>query len=206
MKLYVDKAAPNARLVLMFAAERRIDLTVVEIGTAKGDHRTARFLGMNPLGQVPVLELSGGLCISESMAICRYLDHVSDSPSLFGTGNEGRAVTHMWSRRVEQGLFIPAVEFGHHGHPAFRDEFDQIPAYAELNRTRAERTFGLLERQLAGSRFIAGTEVSVADVAAYCGVEVALLWELRFASSMKHLERWHAEIDARPSARIARYR
>ncbi len=71
MKLYIDKVAPNARRVLMFVAEKKLELSVIEISIADGQHRTAEFLARNPLGQVPVLELPSGVCVSESMAISR---------------------------------------------------------------------------------------------------------------------------------------
>ena len=205
MELYVDKAAPNARRVLMFVAEKKLELPVVKINVDEQENRRPEFLAMNPLGQIPVLKLADGLCVSETMAICRYLDETSSSPSLFGQGLEQRAVTHMWSRRIESGLFVPAVEYGHHTHPVFRERFDQIQKFSDLNRTLIEDTYALLDSQLHDTRFIAGAEFSIADIVAYCGVELARLWELPADRSLKALFRWQQEVSARPSAGIARY-
>ena len=205
MELYVDKAAPNARRVLMFVAEKKLELRVIEINVAEQENRTPEFLAINPLGQVPVLKLADGLCISETMAICRYLDEISDSPSLFGQGAEQRAIVHMWSRRVEYGLFVPAVEYGHHTHPVFRERFDQIQKFADLNRHLIEDTYALLDSQLDKTRFIAGDKFSVADIVAYCGVELARLWDIPADRLLKALCRWQQEVSDRSSAAIARY-
>lgn len=45
--------------------------------------KTARFLAMNPLGRVPILEESDGTFISDSSAICDYLEHVQPEPRLY---------------------------------------------------------------------------------------------------------------------------
>ncbi|HIF64423.1 MAG TPA: glutathione S-transferase family protein [Deltaproteobacteria bacterium] len=205
MKLYVDRLAPNARRVLMFVAEKTIELSIVEVNVAEDEHRSDDFLAMNPLGQVPVLELSNGSCISESMAICRYLDESFPQTALFGLGAEQRAIVHMWSRRVELGLFVAAVDLGHHSNPAFRGQFEQVPAYAELCRASIARSCELLDTQLKTTRFVAGDEFSVADIVAYCGVELARLWEATPGTALQSLGRWQQETAARPSATVARY-
>lgn len=121
MKLYVKSLAPNARRVMMFMAEKELDLTIVEVSDSEGGTQSEDFLAKNPLGQIPVLELESGVCLAESMAICRMLDEQFPEPSLFGVGLEQRAIVHMWSRRVENGLFIPPVEYGHHSQEMLAD-------------------------------------------------------------------------------------
>jgi glutathione S-transferase len=205
MKLYVDQLAPNARRVLMCLAERGIDLEIEKVSVAKGAHRTEAFLAKNPLGQVPLLELPDGVCIAESMAICRYLDETSPGPSLFGVDPIDRARIHMWTRRVESGIFVAAVELGHHGHPLLRDRFQQIPAFADLCRDTLAKTYDLLNGHLRDTSYVGGAAFSVADVVAFCGIELAKAWEAPPHASLASLARWHEMIAARPSASIARY-
>lgn len=189
----------------MFITEKKVEIPVVEVSIADGQHRTAEFLSKNPLGQVPVLELASSLCISKSTAICRYLEEAFPEPSLFGRGAEEQAIIHMWSRRVEATLFVPAVEFGHHSHPLFREQFNQVPAYAELCRASIEKSYSLLDSRLASVGFVGGDAFSVADLVAFCGVEVARIWQAAPDSSLTSLERWHQSILKRASASIARY-
>ena len=73
MKLYNHSMAPNPRRVRIFAAEKGIELALEEVDILAGKSRTPDFLARNSSGGVPVLELDDGSCLSESVAICRYL-------------------------------------------------------------------------------------------------------------------------------------
>lgn len=205
MKLYVDGMAPNARRVRMFVAEKGLDVAIVEVDTANGANRDPAFLAKNPLGQVPVLALDGGLCISESMAICRYLDEKYPEPNLYGCDPEDRAMIHMWARRAENLLFGPAVDLGHHSHPFFVNSYEPSEQIARLARASIRRSYALLDARLAASRFIARDAMSAADIVAYCGIEVARLWGAAPEESLTDLSRWHRTVGERPSARFARY-
>ena len=72
MKLFSFAGAPNPRRVLIFAAEKRLHLDVVNVDLRGGDTKRAAFLAKNPSGKIPVLELEDGTCIAESVAICRW--------------------------------------------------------------------------------------------------------------------------------------
>ena len=53
--------------------EAKADYRVVKVDTGKGEHRKPSFLKLNPMGQVPVLELPGGGVMTESAAMVIYL-------------------------------------------------------------------------------------------------------------------------------------
>jgi glutathione S-transferase len=205
MKLYLDQIAPNARRVAMFVEEKGLKIDVVDVDVAAGANRTADFLAKNPLGQVPVLELDDGTCICESMAICRYLNDTAEGDSLFGASTSDRALVEMWSRRAEFGVFIPAVEYGHHSQAFFADRFVQSTDIAELFRSRIEQSYQFLEQELATRDHLAGARFSIADVNAYCGVELARVWGIALPESHENLSGWYQRVAARPSAVSARY-
>ena len=189
----------------MFIDEKGIDVPMNELRIASDEHRTPRMLELNPLGQLPILELDDGRGLSETTAICRYLEELHPEPALFGASPTERALVEMWLRRVELGLFTPAVEYGHHTHPSFGDRVVQVPAWAALCRDRVEECYTLLDRALTTSRYVAGEAFTVADVTAYCGVEVAALWGLGEDSNLGALTAWRGRIAARPSAATVRY-
>ena len=97
MKLYVAPG-PNSYRVRIFMAEKDIELPLVELDYAKREHKSPQFLKLNSLGQVPVLELDDGAVITESVAICRYLESRYPEPNLFGRSPEETAVIEMWMR------------------------------------------------------------------------------------------------------------
>ena len=62
---------------------------------------------LNPSGGTPFLALSNGQLISESLAICEYLDETQDGPKLVGATPEERAETRMYVRRLDQAIVVP---------------------------------------------------------------------------------------------------
>lgn len=74
MKLYQSHYSPNSRRVRILLAEKGIQVPMVEVDISRGESHTLQFLQLNPLGQVPVLELDNGSLIAESVAICRYFE------------------------------------------------------------------------------------------------------------------------------------
>ena len=84
MKLYDFPNAPNPKRVKIFANEKGIELELVTCDMRGGEHKSPEFLKKNPSGKIPVLELDDGRCISESVAICRYLEAIFPEPNLLG--------------------------------------------------------------------------------------------------------------------------
>ncbi len=203
--LHVDPIAPNVRRVLMFLEEKGIEIPQRSLAPGTEELKTPAYLAKNPLGQIPLLEGPGGFLLAESMAICRYVDERFPEPPLFGRETNERAQIHMWTRRMELMLFIPAVDFGHHGHPLMKDHFEQISAFAALCRLSISKAYDLLGAQLSDHPFVAGDTFSIADIVAYTGVELAAVWGCLPDAAHTSLARWKATLDERPSAQVARY-
>ncbi len=119
MKLYVSQRAPNPRRVQMFIAEKGItgiEQVLVDINAQ--EHRSAAFLDRNPLARIPVLELDDGQFLSETRAICTYLEGLQPEPNLMGATFDERALTDMPDRRVAWSLMLPLAQALRHHHPA----------------------------------------------------------------------------------------
>ena len=101
MKLYSYPGAPNPRRVLIFAAEKGIELDVINVDLPGGEIKTPEFLEKNPSGKIPVLELDDGRTIAESVAISRYLEALFPEPNLFGADPFEIAQIEMQHRFIE---------------------------------------------------------------------------------------------------------
>jgi glutathione S-transferase len=200
MKLYDTKVAPNARRVRIFLAEKGISVPLVPVDLGKLEHKQAPYASINPVQQVPALELDDGTVLTESIAICRYFEELNPDPPLFGTGPLGRATVEMWQRRLEFGLFATVGQAFRHLHPAMAAmEVPQIAAWGEANKPRATAFLQLLDRHLVNRDFVCDG-FTVADITGLVAMDFMKLARIPVPEELGHVRRWHAALAARPSA------
>jgi glutathione S-transferase len=204
MKLYDSKPAPNPRRVRVFLAEKGIDVPLVPVDMRRGEHKTPEFLAKNSFGQIPVLELDDGTCISESVAICRYIEALHPAPSLFGATPLALGLIEMHNRRIELGLLTQVSTSWVNG-PVVAQMLGNGASQLPEAKTRADaavhRFYKRLDRELADRAFIAGGDFSIADITAMCVIDFAeQLVGLPPALELEHLTRWRQAVGARPSA------
>jgi glutathione S-transferase len=202
MKLYDSRRAPNPRRVRWFMAEKGIeDVEIVDIDIFGGQHRQPDYLAKAGLPNVPALEIDDKTTITESVAICRYLESVYPEPNLFGRDPREIAVIEMWTRRAEMLLSTPLMMAVRHGHPALAAIETQIPEVAESNRKAAERALKVFDRRLAESEFIAAERLTIADILAVTGLDFARMVRFRPDAELTHVNRWLKAMMERPAAK-----
>jgi len=202
MKLYESRRAPNPRRVRWVMAEKGVtDVEGVEIDLLAGEHRTAAYRDKVGVPHVPALELDDGTCISESIAICRYLEALYPEPNLFGRDPREQAIIEMWTRRCEMYLANPMMLNVRFSHPALAALEAPQPQVAEYSRLGAEKFMRLLDRQLAEHEFIAADRFTIADIVAAVGLDFARLVKYRPPEEFIHLARWLDACRARPAAK-----
>lgn len=201
MKLYDTPLAPNPRRVRWFMAEKGIDdLEIVRLDLMKGEHKTPDYLSKAGLANVPALELDDGTWITESLAICRYLESRYPEPNLFGRTPEEIAVIEMWTRRAEMLVATPFMLGVRHTHPALAVLETQNPAVAEYNKTAGLRALKVLDRRLAESEWLAADRLTIADIVALVGIDFGRLIKLTPPQELTHVNRWAEAMRARPAA------
>lgn len=202
MKLYTSHRAPNPRRVRWVMAEKGVEnVEIVEIDLLAGEHRTPDYRAKFGVPHVPALELDDGSCLTESLAICRYLEAVYPEPNLFGRDAAEQAMIEMWTRRCEFYLANPIMLNVRHTHPALAAlEATQMPQVADYNRLAAERYMKSLDRRLSDREWIAADRFSIADVVAAVGLDFARLIKYRPPEELTHLNRWLETAKARPAA------
>lgn len=201
MKLYDTIMAPNPRRVRWIMAEKGItDVEIVQVNLLAGEHRTPEYRGRAGLSHLPSLELDDGTCITESVAIGRYLESLHPEPNMFGRDPLETAVIEMWTRRCEIYLANPLMLFTRFTHPALSALEAPHPEVAAYNRATAERFLKVLDRQLEGREFVAADRITVADVVAYVGIDFGRLVRYAPDPAFQNLARWRKALKARPAA------
>lgn len=203
MKLYSSHRAPNPRRVRWVMAEKGIeDVEIVQVDIMSGEHKTREYRDRVGVPHVPSLELDDGVCISESVAICRYLEALYPEPNLFGHDPKEQAIIEMWTRRCEFYLANPIMLNVRHSHPALAAlEAVQMPQLADYNRVAAERFMKTLDRHLAEHEFIAADRFTIADVVSAVGLDFARMIKYRPPEELTNLARWFDACRARPAAK-----
>ena len=203
MKLYMSPRAPNPKRVCMFIDEKGIEpIEWLAVDLNAGAHRHQDFLHLNPLARVPVLTLDDGRCISESRAICSWLEGYCPDPNLMGEGYEERAFIEMYDRYVEWYVLLPTAQWVRHGHPGLAAlENPQFPAFAENQAKKREAGLEWLEKRLESHPWVAGERFSIADITAFCAVEFARVMKFKPSEAgYHHIQRWRDSVAARPCA------
>ena len=203
MKLYnEDNPAPNPRKVRIFLAEKGLSVPTERVRMMKREHKAPEFLEKNSLGQVPVLELDDGTCLSESLAICRYLEELNPEPPLFGRTTLERAQTEMWIRRAEFRLWNPMGQVWINADPRTAAvNPNQFKDYGEHSKKVVANAMRWIDRELAdGREYLVGSYFSMADIVLLCGIDFAKFVNMEMPDDAPHLRAWHARVSARPSA------
>lgn len=156
---------PFSRKVRVALAEKGLDFN---LRLEKIWERRTEFLTINPAGDVPVLVEEDGTVISNSSAICEYLEEVYDHTSLLGDDALARAETRRllgwfdvkFNREVTENLVGEKImkrflKLGEPHGPSIRAGHANIHYHLDYISYLMER-----RRWLAGDRF------SLADIAA----------------------------------------
>lgn len=143
-----------------------VDYDYVAHHLRHGEHRDPAFLAVNAQGLVPALVWSDGTVLTQSLAICEFLDEMVPQPALLPADAAGRA-------RVRAIAQMIACEI----HPvnnlrvlnALRARYGADDAgVADWFRLWVNETFAPLEAMLATSlqtgRFCHGDEPGLADI------------------------------------------
>jgi glutathione S-transferase len=163
--------------------------TAVDVDLLGGANRAAGFLAMNPFGQVPVLQ-DDDLTLADSNAILVYL-------SMRYGGPRWQVTDPVVAARVQRWLSVAAGELRYGPGSArvavlFRKPLDLAPLIAQ-----SHTLLGLMERQLADHAFLAGDELTIADLANYGYSARAPEGNVSLAD-YPNVRAWHARIEALP--------
>lgn len=204
MQLYVSPRAPNPRRVLMFLAEKGVQLPQVNVDLNAQEHKSAAFRAKSPLARIPALELDDGRVLTETRAICTFIEGLHPEPNLMGADATERAFIEMADRRVEWYFMLPIGNCVRHTHPGLAPlEQPQFPDFGRSQGEKLRETAAWLDAELQRQPWIAGDRFTIADITAFCALEFARLMRFQAgAEGFAALQAWRDRMAERPSAKI----
>jgi GSH-dependent disulfide-bond oxidoreductase len=190
-------ATPNGHKIHIMLEECGLSYRAHPVDIGKGDQFTPEFLAISPNNKIPALTDSDGpdgkpISLFESGAMLIYL--AGKTGKFLGKSDRERYDTLQWLM-FQMGGIGPMLGQCHH----FRNYAPEKIEYA-INRytNEAKRLYGVLDRQLAKTPFVAGKNYTIADMAIWPwlrnwkgqGVEL---------DELPNVKRWFAQIEARPA-------
>lgn len=150
-----------------------------------------------PPASIPVLvDGETGLTLPESTAVIEYLDGFGPAPPLIPRDLAAALQARLWDRVLDGQVMAPMQRIvtdslrPDDGH----DAYGVAEARAEL-----ERAYELLDDHLAGKRWVAGADFTLADCAAAPSLFYARVVHAWDEERLAELSRYYEEVTARPS-------
>ncbi len=158
-------------------------------------------MGYDHLGpRTPRQELDDGSILTESVAICRYIEGLHPAPALMGADALDAARIEMWNQRLEIEIFTTLGNIARHTFDFFADKLEQVPAFAEAQKRMATKKWQWLDGELADGRpYVAGERFSVADITGTAALMLGDFVGVEIPASLDHVHRWNDSLRSRAS-------
>jgi glutathione S-transferase len=200
MKLYGNTVGSNCRRVTIYLAEKGLDIELIEVDVASGEHKTEAFRAKNPAGLIPVLELDDGSYLPESSAIVEYLEDVHPAPSMIGETAELRGKVRA-IERIASDLAIVAGVMLQHSHPRFAGHIRQVPDVAEAMRANVSQQLAVLDKHIGEKPFLVTDRPTIADVTLFSFTQAfRVRMNTTLTEGYPRLSAWYERFERRPSA------
>ena len=167
MKFYGATASGNAYKVRIMLALLRVPHETVQIAFAKGEHKTADFLRLNPRGEVPVID-DGGAVIWDSGACLVYLARKYGGEQWLPSAPAAMAEVMQWL-----SLAASEIQFGLQYARRGLMQGRWTAGTLEQNHAVARTALSALARRLDNNQWLALDHPTIADVACFPYVETA---------------------------------
>lgn len=201
LRLYESRRAPNPRRVSIFLAEKGLDVERVEVDIMGGRHFDDDHRRKAGTHHVPVAELADGTFLSETVAICRYVEALHPEPNLMGRNALEAAGIEMWQRRMEFSVLMNIAFVARHTIPAMKAlEHEQVPEWGAACVPRMEAALRGLDARLGEAPFVAGERFTVADITAWVALDFMRVLRRGPPDGCDALAGWLGRMRARPSA------
>ncbi|CAG9236374.1 disulfide reductase [Paraburkholderia sabiae] len=193
-------ATPNGHKIHIMLEETGLEYKAHPINIGAGDQFTKEFLAISPNNKIPAIVDTDGpkradgapFALFESGAILLYL--AEKTGKFLPTDPAARYETLQWLM-FQMGGVGPMLGQTHH----FRVYAPQPIEYA-INRytNEAKRLYGVMDTQLGKTRYLAGNDYTIADIATFPWTRSWQNQGLQI-DDFPNVKRWHEEIAARPA-------
>jgi glutathione S-transferase len=189
------RTSSNVQKVIWTLGELELPFEHVVVGGFAKGTDTPDYRAMNPNGLVPTIR-DGDLVLWESHAIVRYLSAEYGSGLLFPVEARERAIVDQWTdwtattfQPAWGAVFLAKVR---------TPEADRKPDAIARAIAQAEKQFEILDRRLADVPYLAGEQLTYADLVAGIGLYRWTSMDIP-RSTFAKVAAWHQRLRERPA-------
>ena len=179
LRIYHSPLSTPANKVRMCANALGLEYEAIAVNLREREHKTPAYLAINPFGKVPAID-DDGFYLFESNAIMKYLARKQDS-DLYPSELQAQAVVDEWCD-FAASLLAPA-----YGRVVYNRILAPLSGAKVSEESLADglkfvgNYLPILEQRCTTSGFIAGHEMTIADIALLatldpseaCGIELS---------------------------------
>ncbi|MBB5018811.1 GST-like protein [Chitinivorax tropicus] len=186
-------ATPNGQKVSIMLEEIGMPYQVKALNLGEMEQKQDWYLAINPNGRIPAIidREQEDFAVFESGAILIYL--AEKTGQLLPADTKGRSLALQWLM-FQMGGVGPMQGQANVFH---RYAPQKIPYAIDRYQKETRRLYEVLNTRLGQSPYLAG-EYSIADIASFPWVRIHE-WSGVSVEGLTHLQRWLAEIEARPA-------
>ncbi|RLU12090.1 glutathione S-transferase [Pseudomonas prosekii] len=184
---------PNGQKISIFLKEAGIDCEQVKFNLSEGRQHSPEYLQINPNGKIPaIVDHEAGVSVFESAAILGYLSQKYDCLQPKSAAEQLVVQQWLYFQVGAIGPMLGQLWWFLHGTTSANEQ--AITRY----RNEALRIYGVVDKQLAKSTYLASDNYSIADIAAFPWLRTHEELALDI-SSFSHVNRWLQAIESRPA-------
>ena len=180
---------PNGKKISIMLEEIKFDYKITKINILKDDQFKPEFKKLSPFSKIPVIiDHDEKISLFESGAILIYLGEKSGK----FYNKDQRTIINQWlmGQMAYVGPMLGQHHQFHHYNPG-KSEFGE-ERYFKITK----RIYGELDTRLKQSKFLAGPEYTIADIATWPWM-ARHEWHDIGLKNYQNLSRWYQEISGR---------
>ena len=184
-------STPNGRKVSIMLEECKLDYNLIPINIIKDEQFEEKFLSISPNNKIPAIyDRETNISMMESGSILLYL---SEKTGVFlPKENSGRWKRYEWLM-FQMASLGPMLGQVHH----FVKFNAGKSAYAEERYyNEALRIYGVLDKRLGESQFVAGSDYGIVDISIWPWIS-RYEWQNIDLNKFSNILRWYKEIASR---------
>lgn len=201
MQLYTYDRAPNPQRLKYFLKLKNISLDNVQFDLATGEHFNREFKSINPDCTVPTLVTDNGTVLTDTIAICIYLEKLYPQTPLLGKTDLEYAQVIGWCHKVFLEGFMPVAEVLRNKSDKFKDRalpgrmpVAQVPELIVRGGALLENFWKKMDEHFQSNAFVVGDELTLADIDVFVVVGFAGWIKASINPEHQAFLQWHEKV------------